>query len=133
MDIIPTKENIIYEDEETIAFLSIHPISKGHVIIQPKQKYKGIDELPEKLLYKILKLTQCYVRLLKKEYAPKGYSILQDSSEFSNTAYFQFNIFAREPNTGFSWTYSEEVEADATKFEKMKHLLKDEFQLHYKI
>ncbi|HMQ59498.1 MAG TPA: HIT family protein [Flavilitoribacter sp.] len=77
MGIVSPEEGIIYEDEDTIVIFSLDPISKGHVIIKPKEKHKDIDELPEKLLNKILKLTQCYVRLLKSRYLPKGYSIQQ--------------------------------------------------------
>jgi len=44
MRIISPKENIIYEDEDTILVLSLDPISKGHVVIKPKKPYKDIDE-----------------------------------------------------------------------------------------
>ena len=40
MDNKVSKENIIYEDDETIVVLSSNPISKGHVIIQPKKNIK---------------------------------------------------------------------------------------------
>lgn len=37
----------IYEDEKTIAFLDIHPESKGHTLVIPKLEVDKIYELPD--------------------------------------------------------------------------------------
>ena len=79
-----------------------------------------------------MKLTQCYVRLLKREYSPKGYSIMQCSDEFSEPEYFELNVFPRKNKKSFSWKYSKDVETEAREFGKIKHLLKDEFKQLYK-
>ena len=127
MDIISPKENIIYEDHEAIVVLSFDPISKGHVVIKPKEKYKDIDELPEHLLKKILTLAQCYVRLLKKKYASKGYSIMQNGGDFNDTGQFHLHVFPRNNKEEFAWTYSDEVEKGATDFKDIKQSLESEF------
>jgi len=127
MDIVSPKENIIYEDDEAIVVLALDPISKGHVVIKPKEKYKDIVELPELLLTKILRLTQCYVRVLKREYAPKGYSIMQNGGEFNDTGQFHLHVFLRNSKEEFSWTYSDEVDKEALLFKKIKEELKTEF------
>ena len=127
MDIISPKENIIYEDEDAIVVLSSDPISKGHVVIKPKEKFKDIDELPEKLLYKILRLMQCYVRLLKNQYSPKGYSIMQNGGEFKDIGQFQLHVFPRNNSEEFSWTYSDKTHDHETDFKKLKTQLKNEF------
>lgn len=133
MDIVSPKENIIYEDEETIVVLSLDPISKGHVVIKPKKKYKDINELPEPLLNKILILTQCYVRLLKNNYSPKGYSIMQNGGDFNDTKQFHLHVFPRNNSKEFSWTYSDEIDNDAIDFKKIKQQLKSNFLTIYKI
>jgi histidine triad (HIT) family protein len=35
----------IYEDEKTFAFLDIHPLSEGHVLVVPKQQVEFIWDL----------------------------------------------------------------------------------------
>ena len=37
----------IYEDDKTIAFLDIHPESKGHTLVIPKNEVDKIYELPD--------------------------------------------------------------------------------------
>ena len=37
----------IYEDEKTLAFMDIHPVMPGHVLIVPKNQVDHVDDLPE--------------------------------------------------------------------------------------
>lgn len=37
----------IYEDEKTLAFLDIHPETKGHTLVIPKNEVDKIYELPD--------------------------------------------------------------------------------------
>ncbi len=127
MKIIPPKENIIFEDHEAKVVLSFDPISKGHVVIIPTESYKDIDELPAKVLAKIMKLTQCYVRLLKSQYNPKGYSIMQNGGDFNDTGEFHLHVFPRNTKEEFSWTYSDLTDKSATEYQKVKDELKNEF------
>lgn len=40
----------VYEDEKCLAFLDIHPQSKGHVLLVPKEKVARIHLAPDDLL-----------------------------------------------------------------------------------
>lgn len=42
--------DIIYEDEQTLVFLDINPVRKGHTLIIPKQHYRWIQDAPDELL-----------------------------------------------------------------------------------
>jgi histidine triad (HIT) family protein len=37
----------VYEDDRTLAFMDIHPIVPGHVLVVPKNQVDHIDDLPE--------------------------------------------------------------------------------------
>ena len=37
----------IYEDKDTLAFLSIQPVNKGHVLVIPKMHFKNMLDLPD--------------------------------------------------------------------------------------
>lgn len=39
----------IYEDEKVIAFLDIHPVQPGHVLVIPKQQIEFVWDLPDDL------------------------------------------------------------------------------------
>ena len=48
---IPAK--ILYEDEDTIAFLAAFPVAKGHTLVIPKQHYAKIQDLPSEINEKL--------------------------------------------------------------------------------
>ena len=43
----------IYEDEESIAFLDISPVAKGHTLLIPKEPYVWMQDVPDELLGKM--------------------------------------------------------------------------------
>lgn len=43
----------IYEDEDFLAFLDIHPVNLGHTLILSKQHYRNLFNLPAELLPKL--------------------------------------------------------------------------------
>lgn len=38
---------ILYEDDKTIAFLDIHPVTEGHTLVVPKTQVEFVWDLPE--------------------------------------------------------------------------------------
>ena len=58
----------IYEDDKTFAFLDIHPESKGHVLVIPKNEVDKIYELPDEdyqaLMSTVKKLSQHMEKVL---------------------------------------------------------------------
>ncbi|MFB6113556.1 MAG: HIT family protein [Halodesulfurarchaeum sp.] len=38
---------VVYENDETMAFLDVNPLSRGHTLVIPKEHYEGFDDLPE--------------------------------------------------------------------------------------
>jgi histidine triad (HIT) family protein len=38
---------VVLETDETLAFLDIHPVNKGHVLLIPREHHADITELPE--------------------------------------------------------------------------------------
>lgn len=43
----------VYEDDKFLAFLDIHPVSKGHALLIPKTVYTWIHEVPDELVGEI--------------------------------------------------------------------------------
>lgn len=58
----------IYEDDKTFAFLDIHPESKGHVLVIPKNEVDKIYNLPDEdyraLMSTVKKLSQHMEKVL---------------------------------------------------------------------
>jgi histidine triad (HIT) family protein len=48
----------VYEDEMTFAFLDIHPISEGHVLVVPKSQVEFIWDLPAREYASLMETVQ---------------------------------------------------------------------------
>ena len=62
----------IYEDEFTLAFLDIHPVTQGHVLVIPKQQIEFVWDLPDDL-YQAVMATSKKVALHMRATLPQKY------------------------------------------------------------
>lgn len=60
--------NKVYEDDEFLAFLDIHPKSPGHTLLIPKAHYPWFIDLPEELSSKLFRNAQNISKELKEKY-----------------------------------------------------------------
>lgn len=62
----------VYEDDICLAFIDVHPQSKGHTILIPKEQYGRIQYVPDELLqYLIVKakhITWAMIKSLECDY-----------------------------------------------------------------
>lgn len=56
----------IYEDELTLAFLDIHPVQAGHILVIPKEQIEFVWDLPD-VLYQAVMATTKKVALHMRE------------------------------------------------------------------
>lgn len=62
----------IYEDEQTLAFLDIHPVQPGHTLVIPKQQIEFLWDLPDDL-YQAVTMTTKKVALRMREIMQTAY------------------------------------------------------------
>jgi histidine triad (HIT) family protein len=56
----------VYEDDQVLAFLDIHPVSTGHTLLIPKNHYEWMQDVPDDVLaYSFLK-TKNLMKSLKE-------------------------------------------------------------------
>lgn len=56
----------VYEDELTLAFLDIHPVQPGHVLIIPKKQIEFVWDLPEEDYQAVMTTTLKVARRIRK-------------------------------------------------------------------
>ena len=56
----------VYEDELTLAFLDIHPVTKGHTLVIPKKQIEFVWDLPEEDYAAVMATTQKVARRLRE-------------------------------------------------------------------
>ena len=60
----------VYENESTIVFMDIMPMSDGHLLVVPKSPAENIFDLSEEYLKEVIKTTKLISHAMKKALAP---------------------------------------------------------------
>lgn len=69
----------VYEDDRVLAFMDIRPVSRGHVLVVPKEHYETIHEIPEDLLAHVFRVVKYVSSAVKDALRPDGINILQSN------------------------------------------------------
>jgi len=56
----------VYEDEKSLAFLDINPVSPGHVLLIPKEHHQMMDNAPDELIAYLFTSAKKLMRKIKK-------------------------------------------------------------------
>ena len=65
----------VYEDDSTLAFLDIAPVSHGHTLVVTKKHYANMEEVPAEELSDLIKAVKKVGRALKDGLEIQGYNI----------------------------------------------------------
>lgn len=65
----------VYEDAHILAFLDLHPIRAGHVLVIPKSHHVWFEDLPEELATRITSCAQRMAKRMKTLYAVERVSM----------------------------------------------------------
>ncbi len=87
---IPSK--IIFENEFTLAFLDISPISKGHTIIIPKKHYSNLEDITENELCEVYKAVKTLAIRIHKNLKIDGYNIIQNNFAAAGQVIKHFHV-----------------------------------------
>jgi len=118
--------NIIYEDELSLAFLDIFPVSKGHTIVIPKDHYQNIEDITEDSLAYIMMITKNLSILIKKKMNVEGYNILQNNFPAAGQAinHFHFHIIPRSTGDAIFKMRIPKTQASEESLKKVLSILK---------
>jgi len=87
---IPSK--ILYQNNNTIAFLDIFPISQGHTIVIPKKHYTNLETIPINELDEVMETVKIVSNLIYKNLNIDGYNILQNNYKAAGQVINHFHI-----------------------------------------
>ena len=86
----------IYEDDNFLVFLDIHPINKGHTLIIPKQHYNNLFEIDNKeILENYFIIIKKISDVLKKVLNSDGNSIHMDNNVEQKILHSHVHIIPR--------------------------------------
>jgi histidine triad (HIT) family protein len=70
---------IVYEDENFIAFLDIHPANKGHTLVIPKNHVTDLNELKEDVAKELFSIVQRVAHGVQKATNADAFNIIQNN------------------------------------------------------
>ena len=83
---------VVYEDEETLAFMDIHPATPGHTLVIPKEHYRNIYEIEEGAALSVMRSALRVARAIKEALKPDGLNLLQANEPAGYQRVFHFHL-----------------------------------------
>ncbi len=120
--------NIVYEDNEVLAFMDAFPLSKGHTLVIPKRPIENIYELDDETGAKVMAAVTKVSKALRDAFNPKGLNVVQNNGSYASQSVFHlhFHLIPRydDEYDGFNykWDPVSEPGSDDERLEIENHI-----------
>ncbi len=84
--------SIVYEDDETIAFMDIYPVTRGHTLVVPKAHASGLFDISPELCARTMRTAAAVSRAIRDALQPDGMNLWQSTGRAANQAVFHFHM-----------------------------------------
>ena len=114
----------VFENDKVFCFLDINPLTKGHILVIPKNHYKDIFDIPEDDLKGIISIAKRLAGIVKEKLGAEGVNLVNASGETAEQSVFHFHLHIvpryKDDNLKMNkWWQSKSYKAD---FEELKKL-----------
>lgn len=82
---------IVHEDEHTLAFMDLFPVSEGHTLVIPKQHYPTLFEATEDTLPAVALTARRVARAIRTALRPDGLGVFQLNGEAAGQTVFHYH------------------------------------------
>lgn len=115
--------DIVFEDDISMAFLDINPVTKGHTLLISKHPYPWMTDVPDELIAELFVRAKKIMNVLKSEL---GVDLIQIHVDGKQVPHFHIHMIPRlitDSAENFSHTsYNDDSEKN-TYLEKIKNNL----------
>lgn len=118
----------VYEDRDTLAFLDIGPVNKGHTLVVPKKHYETLLDMPDEILCAVSKAVKKVSNAVKEGMGMPGFNVMQSNYRVAGqlVPHYHVHIIPRTETDGLKhWAQGKYAEGEAeAAAEKIKGVLK---------
>ena len=82
----------VYEDPHVLAFLDVNPLTRGHVLVIPKEPAVTLDELSDESAAALGRVLPRLCRALKRVTGIEAYNVLQNNGSGAHQAVFHVHF-----------------------------------------
>lgn len=98
----------VYEDENVLAFLDVHPLSRGHTLVIPKEPAATLDQLSDEASAAIGRVLPRIARAVLAVTGARAFNVLQNNGPEAHQAVFHvhFHIIPKHDDgsgLGIEW------------------------------
>ena len=88
---------IIYEDDNILAFLDIQPVNYGHTLVIPQKHYDNFLTVPKEELNNLIHATQFISGVIKRSLNADGFNVISNNGNPAGQSvyHFHFHIIPR--------------------------------------
>ena len=97
--------SIVYEDKQTMAFMSIQPITLGHTLVIPKNHYENIYEICEEEIGYLYKIVKKITHSIKESFGTDGIRIIQNNGRIAGQVIFHMHVHIIPMKTEINWRH----------------------------
>jgi histidine triad (HIT) family protein len=83
---------IIDEDEHTIAFMDIHPWTRGHALVIPREHHENLHEIPEETLSQVAAAAKRLAGRVRDGLEADGVNLLNSTGRAAWQTVFHFHV-----------------------------------------
>jgi len=95
-----TPAHIVYEDEQTIAFLDHRPLFAGHVLVLPKAHHETLAELPPALLEPLFATAQLLAWAVEQGMQAEGTFVAINNRVSQSVPHLHIHVVPRRQKDG---------------------------------
>ena len=95
----------VYEDEQTLVFMDIAPLSRGHLLVIPREHAENLYEISADSLAAVARTSHRIAPVLRRVLEPEGLRILQLNGAAAGQTVFHYHVhlIPREDGEGFDF------------------------------
>ena len=122
----------IYEDGDTLVFMDIGPIVKGHLLVVPRVHYAHLLETPPEVLAKLIAVVQKIATAQKKALQADGINIVQSNGRSAGQVvdHIHFHVIPRFISDGHHWNWKPQKYADTGEMQSLGDKIKNALVSH---
>src|SRR6202171_4964262 len=101
-----------YEDDSVVAFMDVQPITRGHMLVVPREHAVLMSDLNETVAMRSFRVARKLSSIVRSSLGASGVNLFVADGEvaFQDVPHFHVHVIPRYPGDGFSLTFPKTYE-----------------------
>ena len=108
-----------YEDDSVVAFMDVQPITRGHMLVVPREHAVLMSDLNETVAMRSFRVARKLSSIVRSSLGASGVNLFVADGEvaFQDVPHFHVHVIPRYPNDGFGLTFPERYDRPPSRAE----------------